>query len=76
MCVGSPNPRYTPSPRDLTIPKDWRREGGTVEQVSKNLVWKEAFLGHRQTRDPDRPASQEFPVVLEREVASWSATNS
>jgi len=36
----------------------------------------ERGLGHRQTRDPDRLASQEFPVVLEREVASWSATNS
>src|SRR6266550_193918 len=36
----------------------------------------EGGLGHRQTRDPDRLAAQEFPVVLEREVASWSATNS
>src|ERR1700675_721901 len=31
----------------------------------------ERGLGHRQSRDPDRLASQEFPVVLEREVASW-----
>jgi hypothetical protein len=31
---------------------------------------------HRQARDPDRLASQELPVALEREVASWSATNS
>src|SRR6266567_4198013 len=36
----------------------------------------ERSLGHCQTRDPDGLASQEFPVVLEREVASRSATNS
>src|SRR6266550_9465236 len=36
----------------------------------------ERGLGHRQTRDPDWVASHEFPVVLEREVASWSTTNS
>src|SRR2546423_1642210 len=36
----------------------------------------ERGFGHRQTRDPDRLAAQEFPVVLEREVTSWSATNS
>src|SRR6266404_5043115 len=36
----------------------------------------ERGFGDRQTRDPDRLAAQEFPVVLEREVASRSATNS
>ena len=36
----------------------------------------ERGLGHRQIRDRDRLASQEFPVVLEMEVASRSATNS
>ena len=41
-----------------------------------SIVQLERILGHRQTRDPDRLAAQEFPVVLEREVASWSATNS
>ena len=40
------------------------------------LMQLERGFGHRQTRDPDRLAAQEFPVVLEREVASWSATNS
>ena len=42
---------------------------------SRLCNWKEALV-IVQTRDPDRLASQEFPVVLEREVASWSATNS
>src|SRR5262249_28090875 len=36
----------------------------------------ERGLGHRQARDFDRLASQGFQVVLEMEVASWSATNS
>src|SRR6516162_4307161 len=36
----------------------------------------ERGLGHRQARDFDRLASQRFQVVLEMEVASWSATNS
>jgi hypothetical protein len=36
----------------------------------------ERVLGNRQTRDADRVASQGFQVVLEMEVASWSATNS
>src|SRR5215470_4313296 len=36
----------------------------------------ERGLGHRQTRDFDRLASQGFQVVVEMEVASWSATNS
>jgi hypothetical protein len=40
-------------------------------------LWQlERGLGRRQTRDADRLASQGFPVVLEMEVASWSATNS
>src|SRR6266567_9345702 len=33
-----------------------------------SIMQLERGLGHCQTRDPDRLAAQEFPVVLEREV--------
>jgi hypothetical protein len=36
----------------------------------------EKVLDHRQTRNADRLASQGFQVVLEMEVASWSAMSS
>src|SRR5215469_16171301 len=42
---------------------------------SRLCDWKEG-LGHRQARDFDRLASQGFQVVLEMEVAGWSAANS